>query len=283
MMGRDDGAAVQNAEEALLEEAESEVSTLEESSSSEDLLREDPPQEQQRVTGKRRSAIHALVAPLLHFCRQQLELTLSGENASPHLKITSSPIVAASSLLYIPVSLSFFAVGEQPMGTVMGAITVTSLYSDSLDPTSKFWSRLDRFLCTMGGETSTWRTDMLFHAVLHRHCTARQCSVLYLVHFLLHDSYAVAGCRGTPLLALAATRLHIYMLFPPFSFPTYDPAAVLGPVKAIVLASTVSRRVQVIFVCGGSLSLLACSRQSKTQKEFVLRHTLWHVAQCSRL
>lgn len=59
--------------------------------------------------------------------------------------------------------------------------------------------------------------------------------------------------------------------------PSLVSAAVLGPVKAIVLASSVSRRVQVIFVCGGSLSLLAWSRQSKTQKEFVLRHTLWHV------
>lgn len=150
--GRDDGAGVQNGEDSLLEEAPSEMSGLEESSSSEDLLREDPAQEQPRFAGKRKIAARAVLAPLIYFCRQQVQLTLSGENASHDLQIKFSPVVAASSLLYIPVSLSFFAVGEQPMGAVMGAITVTSLYSDSLNPASKFWSRLDRFLCTMGGE-----------------------------------------------------------------------------------------------------------------------------------
>lgn len=100
--------------------------------------------------------VEALLKPfavILKWIRHHLTLTLSGD--SPHVKVSFSPIVAFSSLLYLAVAYAYLMQQCYVTMAMFMGITITSLFSDSIQPNSKTWCCLDRSLATLGGKVVT--------------------------------------------------------------------------------------------------------------------------------
>ncbi|CAI5992235.1 unnamed protein product [Closterium sp. NIES-65] len=70
----------------------------------------------------------------------------SGE--SPHMRVEFSLIVAVSSLLYLAVAYAFWINACPVLAAVFTLVTISSLFTDSLHTSSRFWPRVDRFLAT---------------------------------------------------------------------------------------------------------------------------------------
>lgn len=88
--------------------------------------------------------IRKLITFFVKCLRHHVEITLSGE--TPHLDITFSPIVAVSSLLFLNVAYVYWKNRCSLSTLTFIGITITSLISDSLYPSSKLWCSLDRAL-----------------------------------------------------------------------------------------------------------------------------------------
>lgn len=61
-------------------------------------------------------------------------------------------------------------------------------------------------------------------------------------------------------------------------------AAFLGPGRALLLyASSTWQQWEIVLLCALSFACLAWSRQSRCQRDFVIRHTAWHVVSAASL
>jgi hypothetical protein len=61
-------------------------------------------------------------------------------------------------------------------------------------------------------------------------------------------------------------------------------AVITGPVRTFLhAASTIDVKIKIALLSVAALSCLGWSRMSKTQSDFVLRHTCWHVVSAAGL
>ena len=79
-----------------------------------------------------------------------LKMMATGE--SPHVRVDFSVIVALSSFCYLGVAYCYWLQVCPLTSLMFSLVTITSLFSDSLCPSSKFWCCLDRSLATIGGK-----------------------------------------------------------------------------------------------------------------------------------
>ncbi|CAI5961033.1 unnamed protein product [Closterium sp. NIES-64] len=64
------------------------------------------------------------------------------------MRVEFSLIVAVSSLLYLAVAYAFWINACPVLAAVFTLVTISSLFTDSLHTSSRFWPRVDRFLAT---------------------------------------------------------------------------------------------------------------------------------------
>ena len=85
---------------------------------------------------------------------QHWEMMRTGE--TPHVRVEFSYLVAGSCFLYLGVAYCYYIQLCYLMALLCCCITVTSLVSDSLRPSSTTWCSIDRALATSLGETWVW-------------------------------------------------------------------------------------------------------------------------------
>ncbi|CAI7832446.1 unnamed protein product [Closterium sp. NIES-54] len=79
--------------------------------------------------------------------------TIMRSGESPHMRVEFSLIVAVSSLLYLAVAYAFWINACPVLAAVFTLVTISSLFTDSLHTSSRFWPRVDRFLATCASES----------------------------------------------------------------------------------------------------------------------------------
>lgn len=140
--------------------------------------------------------------------QHHLRIMCTGE--SPHIRVGFSTIVAFSSFFYLIVAFSYWMQSCVVTALMFIGVTITSLFSDSINPSSRFWCSLDRSLATFG--------------------------------------------------------------------------AFCGPIRALFFFTDgLVEKLEIVGLFLFSILFLAWSRNSKSQDDFVFRHTCWHVVSATSL
>ncbi|GAQ80367.1 hypothetical protein KFL_000520400 [Klebsormidium nitens] len=117
--------------------------------------------------------------------RRQVQLILSGEAASG-IQVQFSCLVALSSLCYLWPAVYYFLYVQCHMRTLLfGAVTICSLFSDSLCPASPTWRSFDRLFATLAAIVGpAW--SLAWRVVFG------QASVLFLAQALVLNGVALS-------------------------------------------------------------------------------------------